>query len=65
MDNKTVDVTTAILHEREQIVQAINDSGLPATVSAMVVKEILEVVQQAAAREYEAAQRKEAGDGTD
>ena len=59
MDNgKTIDVTTAVIDLREGLVSVINGSGLPATISVMVVKEIMEAVNAKAMEEYQAAREK-------
>lgn len=61
MSSKTVDVTTAMLKEREALLKAVNSSGLPATISELLVKELYEAVHAKAVEEYAASGAEEGG----
>ena len=55
MDEKTetkiINVTEAIMQERKNLLNAINGSGLPATVSELVLREVSEAVHERALME--------------
>lgn len=50
----TVNVVQAMAEERQGLLDAVNGSGLPATISEYIVRELLEAIHEKAAEEYAA-----------